>query len=412
MPKISQKTARFLFKIITVVLILIFPIVCYVGYLSIRKMVYSYNYCGAYGKLDAELGWKLKENASSCISLKNHITGKTYFDSNVYTNNMGFRDIKTNINVPKNAIAFVGSSFTFGYGLNYEETFPYLLSQKINFPVVNMGIPAYGSGSSLMLFENYVNQIQPSLVILYSGAWHWSLCFSKTRPTENLVPCFWWDDQKQQIELIKPQPGKVLKEAKKYSFPSGALSSGYDNLEYFFIIKPLMTLNSIKTKVMKIIWQALGFKEIGPSAYEINPSTISRKRIQLEDQSLPEHNKKYIPKPGDDEVFSKIDAVIEYTLRRYAKLAKKHNFILLVLDEMGAHKPYLENARKDFKVSIIHVGPREFKSEVTNPSLKLSKGSLRIEGDGHFTFKANQLVANMINNSLVKNSALPIIKPH
>ena len=83
MPKIPKKTAGVFFKLLTVGLIIIFPIVCYVGYLSIRKMIFSYSYCGAYGKLDGELGWKLKENASSCISLKNYITGKTYFDSKI-----------------------------------------------------------------------------------------------------------------------------------------------------------------------------------------------------------------------------------------------------------------------------------------------------------------------------------------
>ena len=87
------------------------------------------------------------------ISLKNYITGKIYFDSNIYTNKMGFRDIKTNRDTPKGAIAVVGASVVFGYGVNYEETYPYLLSQKINFPVVNMGIPAYGSASSLLLFS-------------------------------------------------------------------------------------------------------------------------------------------------------------------------------------------------------------------------------------------------------------------
>ena len=132
MSKISKKTAKVLFKLITVGLIIILPIIGYVGYLSVRKIIFSYHYCGSYGELDEELGWKLKENASSCISLKNYITGKIYFDSKIYTNKMGFRDIKTNRDTPKGAIAVVGASVVFGYGINYEETFPYLLSQKIN----------------------------------------------------------------------------------------------------------------------------------------------------------------------------------------------------------------------------------------------------------------------------------------
>ncbi len=44
-------------------------------------------------------------------------------------------------------IHFYGCSFTYGMGVNDEETFSYLLQQKIknNFKVVNFGVPAYGN---------------------------------------------------------------------------------------------------------------------------------------------------------------------------------------------------------------------------------------------------------------------------
>ena len=170
-----------------------------------------------------------------------------------------------------------------------------------------------------------------------------------------------------------------------------------------------MVLKSFKINFMKIVGSALGFKGIDPTSHEVSLSTANRKRIQLADQNLPKHSKKYLPEPGDIEVFSKIDAVIKYTLRRYAKLAKEHNFVLLVLDEAGAHKPYLDNAEKDFGISIIHIGPSMFKKSLLNPGLKLPK-ELRIEGDGHFNFEANRLLANMITNALINNSILPTIK--
>ena len=430
MSEVLTKKKKIFFYLLTVGLIIFIPIVCYFGFFAFRKLTLSYNYCGAYGELDEELGWKLKENASSCVSLKNFLTGETYFDNPIYTNNLGFRDIETNRGFSKGAITAIGSSFTFGYGLNYEETFSYLLSQKINFPVLNMGVPMYGSGSILLLFERYVKKIRPSVVIYYSGVWERSLCFSKIKPSENLVPCFWWDDQKKQIELIKPRPGKVFEEAKKYSYPHGALSAGYNNLEYFLIIKPIMIMNDFKIKALNKIKSTLGLREINlknpkmdfeytydGQSYSFNiTGAIERKRLELRkrlhlaDQSFPLPSKKYLPEPGHGVVFAQIDSVFEYTLRRYAKLAEEHGFTFLILDEINAYKPYLEDIKRDFGISMIHIGASEWKNSVADPISKLPEELTSIPKDGHPTIVTNRLIAKLITDTLIKNSILPTTK--
>ena len=71
MLEVLTKKKKIFFYLLTVGLIIFIPIVCYFGFFAFRKLTLSYNYCGAYVELDEELGWKLKENASSCVSLKN-----------------------------------------------------------------------------------------------------------------------------------------------------------------------------------------------------------------------------------------------------------------------------------------------------------------------------------------------------
>ena len=70
---------KFVFYVIMVsipVLALVLPVG---GYLAYRKLTFSYDYCGSYGQFDAALGWRLKPDASSCLSLTNRLKGIVYF---------------------------------------------------------------------------------------------------------------------------------------------------------------------------------------------------------------------------------------------------------------------------------------------------------------------------------------------
>jgi lysophospholipase L1-like esterase len=50
--------------------------------------------------------------------------------------------------IPQNAILVVGDSQMFGYGLDYEDTFPAQLSARLGMPVINGGVPGYGTTSA------------------------------------------------------------------------------------------------------------------------------------------------------------------------------------------------------------------------------------------------------------------------
>ena len=103
-----------------------------------KKLTLSYNYCQSYGKLDYELGWVLKESTESCISLKKYISGEVFFDSNIYINKDGFRDSNINKSIKSNQIVAIGDSHTFGYGLNYEDTWPAILSENLSVEIIRL----------------------------------------------------------------------------------------------------------------------------------------------------------------------------------------------------------------------------------------------------------------------------------
>jgi hypothetical protein len=268
-----------------------------------------------------------------------------------------------------------------------------------------MGVPAYGSGSNLLLFERYVKQIHPSVVIYFTnGLWTRSLCLTKKKPVNNLIPCFWWNDKIKQIELIKPLPGKVFQEAENHSYPGGALTAGYDSLEYFLIIKPLAVIEELKTKALKIINTPFRRNEKDPNNTTVNRATMGRKLKHLRDINFPQRKKTYISEAGDTDVFSKIDSVFKYTLRRYAKLAKENNFVFLIIDTSNFYYPFVNGVNKEFGISIIHIGVHEWEKDIKDPGTKLPPKLRKVPKDGHYAIGYNRLIAEKIASILKENS--------
>ncbi len=67
-------------------------------------------------------------------------------------------------------ILILGDSFTFGAGVNYEETWPSVFERNIKtagqFRVINAGVPGYDTRTELIYLERLYSQIQPDVVIL------------------------------------------------------------------------------------------------------------------------------------------------------------------------------------------------------------------------------------------------------
>jgi len=95
-------------------------------------------------------------------------------------NKNGFRDIECNREIPKKHDTYrvfaVGSSTTFGIGNSGENTWPYLLEQKLNasnsgkkYEVINAGVIAYRSMHNLTDFVSNLIDYKPDALILYIG---------------------------------------------------------------------------------------------------------------------------------------------------------------------------------------------------------------------------------------------------
>ena len=71
----------------------------------------------------------------------------------------------------------IGDSWTFGYGVNGDETYPYFLSKLLNQHIHNSGIPAFGSASTYLYAKSNIEKFKPKVVIyLTKGLWRRSSC--------------------------------------------------------------------------------------------------------------------------------------------------------------------------------------------------------------------------------------------
>jgi lysophospholipase L1-like esterase len=65
-------------------------------------------------------------------------------------------------------ILFVGDSYTFGQGVSNNETFQHILGRDYlqGWEVMNFGVPGYGAGQMLLLFERVGAAYRPDVVVL------------------------------------------------------------------------------------------------------------------------------------------------------------------------------------------------------------------------------------------------------
>ncbi len=77
----------------------------------------------------------------------------------VYTDNNGNRNFKNNKKGNLNPkVIFLGDSFSYGFGLNYNDTIPGIISKKIerNYEVLNFAVPGYSPSMNYYRFYKYL----------------------------------------------------------------------------------------------------------------------------------------------------------------------------------------------------------------------------------------------------------------
>jgi hypothetical protein len=353
-------TARrqLLFYVITFSVPLIVALVMFMAYLGVKKLTFSYGYCGSYGMLDDEVGWRLKPDATSCISLKNHLAGTTYFDTRIYTNNGGFRDAKVGGAVPAHALMTIGDSWTFGYGVDFEESFPYFLSQTLGAPLINAGIPAYGSGSNLLLAARNIEKHRPSVVIYHTRGMHTRSLCSQIQAESTLLPCFYFADRQQRVVLAKPKPGAVAEAAKHNVYPGGSLTAGYDSLLRFMLFVRIPEIAS----ELRQRWTAV--TGMG------HPAT-----------------------PGFDD--KNIPAVLQLELMEYRRLSEQYGFAFVLVDPVGTYRNAFVQVFGDGSRAI-YVGAPEWESQVAIPVRSLADKDAWVPMDGHYGREQNRIIGGYL----------------
>ena len=362
-PLSVKKQILFWFLLVSIVVMI--PFLVATGYLGYKKLNFSFEFGERFGVFDDELGWTLKKNASSYIRGRSLLTGEMFFDSSVYTDALGFRSQNPGVEHIPEGIVAIGDSWTFGYCVNFEETYPYFLEKLSNIPVTNLGIPGYGSGSTYGLFKRHVSKLQPKLVVyLTIGLWERSLStvYPPLDKNLSLLPYFYYDGKLDRGRVKFPTPGVVSKSVEKGIYPGGSLTAGYDTFNYLWYVKVPHILSLVKSYLPKLSSE---------NSFQTNQET-----------------EKY-----------KINKILEYEVELYGDLSALHQFKLLIIDLTDSYRMVVKKFNKEHPdKKIMFIGRKEFEEKVYTKGINigLSPEETRVPMDGHYGSGTNKLIAEMI----------------
>jgi hypothetical protein len=118
----------------------------------------------ARAQFDPEIGWTYRPNQSSWV---NFVSGQP--PVLVYHNEIGARVRSEGIHFDRTVptLILVGCSYTFGFGLSYDETFAGYLESIPSFPlqVVNLGVEGYGTDQSMLMLKRYFDSFDTKVVV-------------------------------------------------------------------------------------------------------------------------------------------------------------------------------------------------------------------------------------------------------
>ncbi|MCX6582247.1 MAG: hypothetical protein NT166_18910 [Candidatus Aminicenantes bacterium] len=107
-------------------------------------------------------------------------------------------------------ILSVGCSFTFGDGVECEETFSYLAAKRLNLPSYNYGVCSYSYAGIILQLEDLqkrgiLEKLKPSLVILGAGNWLLGRSLNPFYPTPDLQFAYAYIGKKDnRLQVMQP----------------------------------------------------------------------------------------------------------------------------------------------------------------------------------------------------------------
>lgn len=317
------------------------------------KLTKSYSYCNSYGDRDNQLGWVLKQSHESCLSLKNHLRQKVFFDTQIFLNQYGFRD-NSLLNESKPDIVFIGDSWTFGYGVDYQNTFASLVGSKTNMNILNMGVPNYSSLQSIFLYKRFEDQFSPKYIIfLNPNTLKRALC-SEEYYQYTLEPCYTLKNDEVKIHF--PNKTHMDFALNKKIYPSGFHTSGYNFFDFYFKYKPL----------------------------EIFRNFLKRYGLSIEDYTAEVETQ--------DFTNSEIELIAKKELSVLADLSNKETKVInIMMDNNLYDKDQI--MEMELNKNFSNFDNDWYKKNVINKLLNAKNGG-KIELDGHYNEEANEIIAS------------------
>lgn len=87
------------------------------------------------------------------------------FDVKIRTNSMGLRDDEQSLSAPE--IIAIGDSFTMGFGVEQDSTFPQMIEKQTGMTVLNAGIESYGTAREVLLLKRLDTSNLQTLIVQY-----------------------------------------------------------------------------------------------------------------------------------------------------------------------------------------------------------------------------------------------------
>lgn len=104
----------------------------------------------------------------------------------MWYNEQGFREpVKRKVNEEnkKPLLLFLGCSFTFGSACSAENTFPFIVGEKMNGKVLNAGVCSYGFAHTVLRARELIPKYKPDFVFVQWSPWHVQRAINMYRPT-------------------------------------------------------------------------------------------------------------------------------------------------------------------------------------------------------------------------------------
>jgi len=156
----------------------------------------------------------------------------------VKINSLGFRDYEYSLKKPENVfrIAILGDSFTFGYGIKINETYPKQLEKMLNkkgghnYEVLNFGVNGRNTLLEAKFLKEMVLDFEPDLVIV--GFFPNDADPGDISNEESCLKNFKGLKEKNNLENLKLYP--LILDRFNSIIKKIEIGSNFDNTDYYF----------------------------------------------------------------------------------------------------------------------------------------------------------------------------------